>query len=96
MIVGGEQREPALGLVIRFSKPVEELLGFLLVKFEEGPGYSRIGIFEVVGGKFLLLEQPDLAVGCVCGPSHVVDAVNSLEVGADAVQAVRQFDGDRV
>src|SRR6202158_4966266 len=96
LIVGSQQREPAFALLIRASIFFQELLGFLLMKFEERSGYDWVRGLEIVGGKFRLPEQPDLPVSPIRRPANIIYAVNALQVRADAVQTVGQFDRDRV
>src|SRR5579883_1953306 len=61
---------------------VEKLSGFLLVKFE----------FR----ELLLFGEADVGVRLVGGPANLIDAFDVLQKGADALEAVGNFHGDRV
>src|ERR1700690_978242 len=74
----------------------QELEGFFLVQLEELPRDHRIGIFKVVSGKFLLLQKPHLPVRIIVRPSNIIDAVYSLQVGANPVEPIGEFDGNRI
>src|ERR1700738_1870693 len=56
----------------------------------------RVAAVEAIHGKLLLLGQPNVSVALVLGPAEIVDALDALEKGADALEPVGQLDRDRV
>src|SRR6266404_7835148 len=50
-----------------------------------------VAAVETVHGKLLLLGEPDVPVALVLGPAQIVNALDSLEERADALQPVGQL-----
>src|SRR5580700_11262000 len=96
MVVGRQKRIAGPDIALRRGISVEQFLGLLFVQFKLSADRFGVAAVEAVFGELLLLRQTDLAIGFVSGPSEIVDARNALEKGADALKAIRQFDGDGI
>jgi len=68
-----------------FLPAVEEFLGFLLVQLEFGAQGFGVATVKTVLGELLLFGQADVAVGFVGSPANLVDALDVLKEGADAL-----------
>src|SRR5579883_295641 len=75
---------------------VEKLSGFLLVKFEFRAQSLGVAAIEAVFRELLLFGEADVGVRLVGGPANLIDAFDVLQKGADALEAVGNFHGDRV
>src|SRR5580700_3281971 len=96
MVVGRKKRIAGLEIPFRGGKSVEQFLGLLFVQLKLSANGLGVAAVKAVFRELLLLRQTDLAVGFVSRPPEIVDALNALEKGADALQAIRQLDRDGI
>ena len=102
MVIGGQdrvalqrRRRAADGLPT-ILPAIQEFLGFLLVQLKFRAQGLGVALVETVFGELLLFGQADIAVGFVARPANFVNAFDVLQEGADALQAVGDFDGDGI
>src|SRR5258708_10701121 len=91
VIVCGEQGKSGVSVDTLPCVALDQLPGLLFMQLKELPSDHGIGIFKIIGGKFLFLQEPDLAVRAIIRPADVVDAIHTLQVSADTVKPVRQL-----
>jgi len=93
LIVSGENGKTH---VIAFfgTEQIEQALAFFFVEFKFFPEHVYVGHFEVVDGELLLVGKADVGIFEAGGPFDVVHAVDVLQEGDDAFEAVSDFGGD--
>src|SRR4051812_39323720 len=75
---------------------LHQVLRLLLVRAERREQELGVAVLEVVGGLLHLVLVVDVAVAEAFSPLQVVDVVHALQVHRQALQAVRDFAGDRL
>src|SRR5258708_26809469 len=96
MVVGSKDRKWTARIPCMRFVAVEELRRLLLMQLEKLSRNHGIGVLEVISGELLFLKEPNLPVGAIGGPKNMVDAVDSLEIGANSIEAVGQLDRHRI
>ena len=93
-IVGLQNREPLLRASFQGVVLGEKSRSFRLNQIELLACGYRIGMVEAVRRKLLLLGEAHLTVRHRIRPAHVEDVVYTLQIRGDAVEPVRQLNGD--
>src|SRR5271165_5132174 len=82
--------------IFQLLPAVQEFLGFFFVELEFGAQGFGVAAVETVFGELLLFGETDVAIGLAGDPANVVDALDVLQEGADALETVGDFNGDGV
>src|SRR5262249_27899995 len=96
VIVRGKQWKADALFLLRLGPSVQQFLGLFLVHLKLGTNRFRVASVKTVLGKLLLFGQANIAVGFIIRPAQIVDAVYSLQERADTLEAIGQFDGNRI